>query len=153
MQNAESKSADGAIAASILHSSFCILQFLSGWTGPIGAGRPFAKRLGLCCALQVRILLHPLDDVADGEAPVCKAGHAGSIPAVVLRRGSSDPTWRGNRSRKPGGGESRLAGSNPAASFRTCVSRSSPTAEAPDSDSGRCRFESCLRHYMATGLR
>ena len=32
----------------------------TGWTGPTGAGRPSAKRQGLHCALQVRILLHPL---------------------------------------------------------------------------------------------
>src|SRR5256885_6089609 len=78
----------------ILHSSFCI---------------PFPD--GLALMVRGGRLLNGWAFTAFCRFESC------SIRCAAKPSGSSDPIWRGDRYRKPGGAESCLAGSNPAASF------------------------------------
>ena len=70
-----------------------------------------------------------------GEAPVCKAGYAGSVPAVVCGMlskifvGSSDPIGRGDRTRTPGGAH-RVPCRSESCSFRSRVGTSAAVAQS-----------------------
>jgi hypothetical protein len=146
----------------------------NGSAGLIGAGHRIGTPAA-ACGVQVRLLPLPLrrgEELTtwpNGEAPVCKAGHAGSSPAVVLDQRSE---IRGQRSEirdqksetKPFAVLAQLVGGT-GLRFRTVQVRIlraafeagelvavAQLAEAADRGSARCGFESRLQHKCVAGV-